>query len=121
MEYELQGEGGLIPGHSMRIYSVKFLDHDPNLLLTGGWDERIIIWDLRQENPIRSIYGTYIGGNAIDFADNTILTASYRDEDTLQLWDFGTTKLKETLPWSKKGGKDSEPCPLYCCKFSKLD
>jgi len=49
--------------------------------LTGGWDERIIIWDLRQENPIRSIYGTYIAGEGIDFADDTILTASYRDTD----------------------------------------
>ena len=83
LEYTLKGEGGLIPGHSMRIYGVKYLKNDPNIVLTGGWDERVIIWDLRQENPVRSIYGVYIGGDGIDFAENTILTASYRDEDTL--------------------------------------
>jgi hypothetical protein len=31
----------------MRIYAVKYLRNDPNIILTGGWDERIIIWDLR--------------------------------------------------------------------------
>ena len=83
LEYTLKGEGGLIPGHSMRIYGVKYLKNDPNIVLTGGWDERVIIWDLRQENPVRSIYGVYIGGDGVDFAENTILTASYREENTL--------------------------------------
>jgi len=36
------------------------------------------------------------------------------------LWDFGTTKLKETIPWGKKNNKDLT-CPLYSCCFSKID
>ena len=37
------------------------------------------------------------------------------------MWDFGTTKLKETIPWNKKGAKVDAPCPLYSCSFSKID
>jgi len=51
--------------------------------MTGGWDERIIIWDIRQENPVRGIYGTMICGDGIDFADDRILTSSFRTENQL--------------------------------------
>ena len=34
-------------GHSNRIFSSKFVPHDQNLLLTGGWDNTVMVWDLR--------------------------------------------------------------------------
>ncbi len=81
MEYKLDGEGGMVPGHSMRTYSVAFDQSNPNIVLTGGWDERTVIWDLREETPIRSMFGTYICGDAIDLFDDIVLTASYREDD----------------------------------------
>ena len=35
------------PGHSNRIFSVKFCAHDPHTLLSAGWDNTIQVWDLR--------------------------------------------------------------------------
>jgi len=81
LDYKLTGEGGMVPGHSMKTYAVKFDKTNPNIVLTAGWDERTIIWDLREETPIRSIYGTYVCGDAIDLCDERVLTGSYREEE----------------------------------------
>ncbi|KAJ3059092.1 hypothetical protein HK102_010163, partial [Quaeritorhiza haematococci] len=35
------GQGELTAGHSNRIFSVKFHPKDPNILITGGWDNTI--------------------------------------------------------------------------------
>ena len=29
------------PGHSNRVFSVKFLTNEPNLILSGGWDSSV--------------------------------------------------------------------------------
>ena len=113
----------MVPGHSMRTYSVSFDKSNPNIVLTGGWDERTVIWDLREETPIRSMFGTYICGDSIDLFDDIVLTASYREEDQLQQWDFGTGKLIKTIKWNEKGSfkASDDPCQLYCCSYSKGD
>lgn len=40
-----------MPGHSNRVFSVKFDKDDENLLVSGGWDNTIQIWDLRGRRP----------------------------------------------------------------------
>ncbi len=50
VKMKLQGEEGGIPGHSNRVFSIKF-EEDQNMILTSGWDQRIIIWDLRTGLP----------------------------------------------------------------------
>jgi hypothetical protein len=37
------------------------------------------------------------------------------------MWDFGTGKLINEIPWNKKGGKGDDPINLYSCCFSKQD
>ena len=34
-------EKGELPGHSNRIFSVKFNKADPNMLVSGGWDNTL--------------------------------------------------------------------------------
>ena len=34
------------PGHSNRIFSIKFNKADPTILASAGWDKNVIIWDL---------------------------------------------------------------------------
>jgi WD40 repeat protein len=34
-------------GHSNRIFSVKFVNDEPNMLLSGGWDRAVFLWDIR--------------------------------------------------------------------------
>ena len=37
------------PGHSNRIFSVKFKNDDQNIMISGGWDASIFLWDIRQK------------------------------------------------------------------------
>lgn len=95
-------EGGeMLPGHSNRIFAVKFNPNDPNIIASGGWDNTVQIYDIRRRGPIVSIYGPHICGEAIDFrSDNTtLLTGSYRGEDVLELWDLRTYKKFRTIDW----------------------
>lgn len=53
-------EGGITPGHSSRVYCVNFDRENPNTIRSGGWDYRVIIWDVRPGKPCGSIYGALI-------------------------------------------------------------
>ncbi|CAD7941305.1 unnamed protein product [Amoebophrya sp. A25] len=108
-------------GHSNRVFSVKFHSSNPNLLVSAGWDNTVQIWDTRKGQSVRSIYGAYICGDAIDLNDESsdILTASYRTTDTLQVWDFGTGQLKDTIPWRPQGHLSSNECMAFTAEYSK--
>lgn len=47
-------------GHSNRVFAVKFNKEDPNILISGGWDNNIVIHDLREKGPVNAIIGAYI-------------------------------------------------------------
>jgi hypothetical protein len=36
------------------------------MFFTGGWDKTVFVWDIRIKTPASKIYGSYIGGKAID-------------------------------------------------------
>ncbi|KAK9811732.1 hypothetical protein WJX72_009232 [[Myrmecia] bisecta] len=100
-------------GHSNSVYSVKWHPDDPQVLLSGGWDRTVQVWDLRAGAPVRSAFGPYICGDALDVHGRTILTGSWRDETPLQLWDYGSGQLDTNLPFHEPKGA----CHLYAAKF----
>jgi len=108
------------PGHSNRVFSVKFSNNNPNILLSGGWDRTIQIWDTRLKKGVSSFYGPEIAGDAIDFRENDILTGSWRDSDQIQLWDIRNTKKPTTIPWdhNPKVVKDTF---VYTAQFGKTN
>ena len=59
-------EGGEIPGHSNRVFCIKFLPDNPNLFLSAGWDGVALKWDIRTRNPVGYIYGPKIYGDSLD-------------------------------------------------------
>jgi len=71
---------GDIPGHSNRVFCVKFNPIDPNILFTGGWDNTVQIYDIREKGPVSYIFGPHICGDTIDVKNDgmTLLTGSYR-------------------------------------------
>lgn len=94
-------EKGELPGHSNRIFAVKFNPVNENILCSGSWDNTVQVYDLRQKGPIESIYGPHICGDALDFRNDgyTLLTGSYRAEDPIQLYDLRNFKLLRTIDW----------------------
>jgi COMPASS component SWD3 len=122
-------EGGVMgdrsataPGHSNRVFSVKFT-HDENIILSGGWDNTVHIWDIRSGASVRCLYGPHICGDALDLKNNEILTGSWRSTNQLELWDFGSGERIGEIPWhtgmSEAKAEDQEPCMLYAAQFSK--
>ena len=88
------------PGHSNRIFSVKFITGQPELFITGGWDSSVFIWDLRQKKYADAFYGPNISGDSLDYKNNTILAGSHRNQDSLELYDFGKRKKICTIDWN---------------------
>lgn len=105
-------------GHSNRIFSVKYHPTDNNLIISGGWDNTIQIWDTRIGYSVSSIYGPHVCGDSIDVnARNEILTGSYRYDNPLQIWDLRSTNLIQNI-WSPSGSSGSSS-KLYTAQYSK--
>lgn len=107
-------------GHSNRIYSVKYLPGSTNTIVSGGWDNTVLVWDIRSGTCVRSMYGPHICGDALDIdpTGKQILTGSWRPEDSLEIWDLGTAKLQHSLSWQKKVKGKSRPEMLYAVKWA---
>ena len=68
------GFGSSSPGHSNRVFSVKFVKEDENLVVSGGWDNTVQVWDTRVEHAVRSFYGPHVCGDSIDVINGQIVT-----------------------------------------------
>ena len=71
------------PGHSLRVFCAKFSKENDNVIISGGWDKNIKMWDTRTGAIERNICGPFICGDAIDIHDGYILTGSYQDNSQL--------------------------------------
>ena len=47
LKVALEGGGSGEPGHSNRVFCVKFDQEDPNFVISGGWDNNVKVWDIR--------------------------------------------------------------------------
>ena len=101
-------ENGKFCGHSNRIFAVKWDPINSNLLASGGWDNTVQIYDIREKGPVASIYGPHGCGEAISFRNDgkIMLTGSYRQENVLELWDNRMNKKFRNIAWD--GPKLSE-------------
>ena len=109
-------------GHSNRIFSAKFHPTHENIIVTGGWDNTVQIWDIREGQAIRSFFGPHICGDSLDVCNNEILTGSWRIEKQLEIWDFLSGQKIKDVAWSSDAAKSSpnQPsCMLYAAQFSK--
>ena len=105
-------------GHGNRVFSLKFVPTDENLLVTGGWDNTIQIWDSRTGGNIRSIFGPHICGDSVDVSkDGILLTGSYRPRDPLELWDLHKGTKLETLRFSR--ATEGPGTSIYSAAFSR--
>lgn len=108
-----------LPEHSNRIFSVKFHPNDPNVLLSGGWDNNILIYDTRAKEVCGSLYGPHICGDAIDIKGDTILTASWEKRDQIQIWDLKMRKSISVIQckYDTESENHNISTYLYSCRF----
>lgn len=92
------GDGVRTGGHANAIYALRYTRTSQNSLITGGADQTLQLWDTRVGHSVRSISGPLVqSDNQMDVKENTVITASNRDKNQLQLWDLGSGKLIRTL------------------------
>lgn len=103
-------------GHTNRIFCLKFSDLVPNMFVSAGWDGTMFMWDIRASKAVNSIFGPVISGDALDIHDNLILAGSYRDKDSLELYDMRTLKKVCNVDWSLSPHSYNY---VSSCKFSR--
>ncbi len=108
------------PGHSNRIFSVIFNKESSNMLVSGGWDNTIQIYDVRERNIVGSVYGPHICGDAIDIKGNKLLTASWSTENQIQIFDLRMLKVESIIDWSHLEGANKKGTYAYTCQFAKF-
>lgn len=119
-EFHVLQAGLNSPAHSKRVLAVKFSKDDPNLLMSAGWDNVIILWDLRTHKSTGYIYGPQIYGEALDIQGNLILAGSSREEKQLQLFDNRTLKTLVSIDWDQNP-EISKKAYVYSAQFGKHD
>eukprot|EP01012_Entosiphon_sulcatum_P003488 TRINITY_DN11121_c0_g2_i1.p1 TRINITY_DN11121_c0_g2~~TRINITY_DN11121_c0_g2_i1.p1 ORF type:complete len:330 (-),score=36.58 TRINITY_DN11121_c0_g2_i1:321-1310(-) len=113
---ELSAGEGRAAGHCNRVFALKWSKQEPNLLLSGGWDRTVQVWDLRVNRAVRSIFGPFISGDGLDVLGNTVVTGSCREKDQIELWDLGTCQKVSAIPWPQTD--PPSPTMIYTVRLS---
>ncbi|XP_023947804.1 uncharacterized WD repeat-containing protein alr3466 [Bicyclus anynana] len=103
----------IMDGHTSRIFACVFNPKSHHELISSGWDDTVMCWDDRQPYATRYFSGVHMCGEGLDFdkPGKQILTCSWQDKDSIQIWDYGSCKLIETVI------PDTYQSKLYCGKF----
>jgi WD40 repeat protein len=59
-------------GHNNKVCAIKTLP-DYNTFVSCGWDQNLIIWDIRKKEPIDQTLAEKVAGDAIDIKSNQLL------------------------------------------------
>ncbi|XP_019872229.1 uncharacterized WD repeat-containing protein alr2800 [Aethina tumida] len=104
-------------GHTSRVYAGCFNPRSNHEFCSGGWDNVVHFWDLRQPHALRHLSGIHICGEGIDINQKgtELVTCAFQKEKSMQLWDYPTGKLIITLEPDLNNSK------LYCGKFVGRD
>ena len=106
------------PGHSSRIFCVKFNPDNVNTIISGGWDKTIQFYDVREGKIVNSIYGPQICGEALDISGNYILSGAWSTGNQIQIWDVRTLKCVSEVKW--ENDDIYFPTYIYSVKFNTL-
>ncbi len=102
-------------GHTSYVTAVRLAGRS---LISGGYDGKLIWWDLEQRRPIRTVdaHGRWLRGLAMSPDGSTI--ASVADDMVCRLWNAATgTRLRE-LRGHQERTPAHLPSMLYACAFS---
>ena len=72
------------------------------MIVSGGWDCTVQIWDMRTRESVRTILGPNVSGDAIDVRRDEVLVGSWRSEKAIQVFSYGNGEIVRNL--SSEGG-----------------
>jgi hypothetical protein len=118
-------------GHGSRVFSLSWDNSvwagglGSNILVSGGWDRTVRVWDVRSPDRsacVRSMFGPAIHGAGLSAAGGLVLTASYRptSRDALEIWDIASAKRVHVVDWPPSG-RDRAPCTLMAAAFAPTE
>ena len=110
----LPGRGEHI-GHNNRIFSIKWLSEFS--LVSGGWDNNVLVWDIRVKDVIRHLYGPRVYGDSVDASSGKLLTGSCHTQEQLQVWNASDC----SNIYSRDLIEEGLSCMVYTAQFSKAD
>ena len=105
------------PGHSGRIFTVKFASYDNNVVYSGGWDKTVQFYDVRAGKITNSIFGPEICGDSVDNFDYLIATGAWSPKEQIQFWDVRKYDKKCDVKW--ENGTTYFPTYIHTLKFNK--
>ena len=110
LAFEMKEKGRLF-GHSNRIFCLKFNKGDSNMLVSGGWDNNVFVYDMRYRGPVHAIYGPHVCGDTLDFKRDgyTMVAGSYRGTDALEVYDMRMMRRSRVIPWQGSGAEELLP------------
>uniref|UniRef100_A0A3P9AN43 Anaphase-promoting complex subunit 4-like WD40 domain-containing protein n=1 Tax=Esox lucius TaxID=8010 RepID=A0A3P9AN43_ESOLU len=108
----------VMDGHCFRVFAVTFHPEKEREFISGGWDNTIQFWDTRQQHSVRMLAGPHVCGDSlqIDPAANHILSGSWRKDNPLEIWDYGSGHKVTDVPHDSQG--DSK---IYTCHWLDQD
>ncbi len=87
-----------LSGHTDRVQAVAFSPVDGQILVSGGEDHSVRIWDIRQaEEPLQTLEGHNGWTRAIAISPDGKKIASGSYDHTIKLWDMHTGQCLDTL------------------------
>ncbi|KAF5292266.1 hypothetical protein FQR65_LT11229 [Abscondita terminalis] len=108
---------GSIDGHASRIFAACFNPRSNHEFITGGWDDVVYFWDVRQPHAIRHLSQIHMCGEGLDISHRgtEVLTCAWQKENPLQVYDYASGELIVTME------PDGHESLLYCGKFLNKD
>ena len=87
------GDDASFSGHADRVFGLRYLDEHADVLVSGGWDNTLRVWDARVADgrSVSTLRGPTVCGDAVDAEpdgtglDLRVLVASWRDRDAVQV------------------------------------
>ncbi|KAJ8245888.1 hypothetical protein GJAV_G00261370 [Gymnothorax javanicus] len=108
----------VMDGHRFRIFAVNFHPEREKEFISGGWDDTVQFWDMRQQHSVRKLMGPHVCGDAlqIDPVTNQILAGSWRKAQALEIFDYDSCQKISEGPHDPRGQSR-----IYTCHWLDQD
>src|SRR5262245_29162178 len=110
-----QPQLGEFAGHTSYVTGVALAG---KALVSGGWDGKLIWWDLDKRTPTRTVEAHSRWIRAVAASPDGQLIASVADDMVVRLWDAATGQKRHELRGHAERTPNHFPSMLHACAFS---